>query len=237
VPPAAQRLRNDDSAGRNRLFGSAPRAAAGCSRPRWVADRPAAPRCGGWASECLWSRCRSGWCGRMALRGSMRRRRPCPLRFSPSYICLVGLDCGAEVPLAAQRLRDDRVWPAAAKIAEPQMPPAAQRLRDDDSAGRNRLFGSAPRAAAGCSRPRWVADRPAAPRCGGRASECLWLRCRSGWCGRMALRGSLHRRRPCPLRFSPSYTCLVGHDCGGGCATGGTTAPRSSRRIVWERSH
>jgi hypothetical protein len=51
------------------------------------------------------------------------------------------------------------------------------------------------------SRPRGVADRPAAPRCGGRANECPWLRCRSGWCGRMALRGSPRRRRPRPLRF------------------------------------
>jgi hypothetical protein len=108
------------------------------------------------------------------------------------------------------------------------VPPAAQRLR-------NHQF---PRWAPGWERSQeparrdphagGVADRPAAPRVG-RASECLWLRCWCGWCGRMTLRGSLRRRRPCPLRFSPSYICLVGHDCGGGGATRGTTAPQSRR--------
>jgi hypothetical protein len=34
-----------------------------------------------------------------------------------------------QVPPTAQRLRDDRVWPAAARIAERQVPPTAQRLR------------------------------------------------------------------------------------------------------------
>jgi uncharacterized protein YciI len=109
----------------------------------------------------------------------------------------------AQVPRAAQRLRNHGGWAAARVVAEAQVPPAAQRLRDDDSSAVTGCWERSQVAARRDSRPRGVADRPASS--GGRANECLWLRCQSGWCGRMALRGSVRRRRPCPLRFSPSY--------------------------------
>jgi hypothetical protein len=110
------------------------------------------------------------------------------------------------------------------------VPRAAQRLRDGDSAGRNRLLGALPTGGSGRFSSGWGCWPAGRASCGWRASECLWLRCRSGWCGRMALRGSPRRRRPCPLRFSPSRICFVGHDRGGAGATGGTTPPRSLRR-------
>jgi hypothetical protein len=53
----------------------------------------------------------------MALRGSPRRR-PCPLRFSPTYICLVVTIAEAQVPPAAQRLRNHGGWAGARVIAE-----------------------------------------------------------------------------------------------------------------------
>jgi hypothetical protein len=75
-----------------------------------------------------------------------------------------------QVPPAAQRLRDDGVGPPMGVIAEPEVPPAAQRLRDQEIASP----GSAPRRRLGRgSGPSGVADRPAAPRCGREADECL----------------------------------------------------------------
>jgi hypothetical protein len=41
----------------------------------------------------------------------------------------------AQVPPAAQRLRNHGGWAGAQVIAEAEVPPAAQRLRDDDSSG------------------------------------------------------------------------------------------------------
>jgi hypothetical protein len=163
----------------------------------------------GAGNECLWLRCRSGWRGRMALRESLRRRRPCPLRFSPSASASLATIAEAEVPPAAQRLRTHAGWAGARVIVEQEVPSAAQRLRGDDSSA---ITGCWERSQVGVrrdSRSRGFADRPAAPRCGGPASECLGLRCRSGWRGRMAHRGFLRRRRPCPLRFSLSASALL----------------------------
>jgi uncharacterized protein YciI len=145
----------------------------------------------------------------MALRESLRRRRPCPLRFSPSASASLATIAEAEVPPAAQRLRNHAGWAGARVIVEQEVPSAAQRLRGDDSSA---ITGCWERSQVGVrrdSRSRGFADRPAAPRCGGPASECLGLRCRSGWRGRMAHRGFLRRRRPCPLRFSLSASALL----------------------------
>jgi hypothetical protein len=156
VPPAAQPLRN-------RAPGGAP---TGSRRRRCRRRHKPLRNHRGWAAPTGSRRRR---CGRRhdgsaitaagPVRGLSRRRR-CGRRHKP--------------------LRNHRGWAGARVIAEAQVPPAAQPLRNDDSSAVTPLWERSQVAARRDSRPGGVADRPAAPRCSGRANECLWLRCRSG---------------------------------------------------------
>jgi hypothetical protein len=137
-------------------------------------------------------------------------------------------NCGGGGAAGGTTAPQSRRLGRCAVIAEAQMPPVAQRLRDDDSSGRNRVLGALPGGGLGAILVR--AGLLTGPRrlvvVGGRMNAFGCSAGVAGVAGWLSV-GSVRRRRPCPLRFSPSCICVVGQDCGSSGATGGTTAPQS----------
>jgi uncharacterized protein YciI len=135
VPPAAQRLRDDDRAAITASLGALPGdGSARISSARGLLTGPS-------GSVVVGGRVNAFGCGAgvggvagwlsvnpyTAVASAPRASR----RAASALLVTIA---EAEVPPAAQRLRDHGGWAGARVIAEAEVPPAAQRLRNDDSA-------------------------------------------------------------------------------------------------------